>query len=92
MRDKAMRIAPKTELPNAAELEGEWSQRREWVTTLSETERKLIIDALAALLRERSVAFEIASSITIRAGFEKLDVRAFGLTDILRLSRRLEST
>lgn len=58
---------------------------------LSEKDRKLLMDGLTALLRERSLAFEIASNAATSAGRRKLDVRDFGLPDILRLSRNLQS-
>ena len=57
---------------------------------LSEKDRQLLVDGLAALLRERSMAFEIASHAATSSGGLELDVHDFGLPDILRLSRNLQ--
>jgi Ni,Fe-hydrogenase maturation factor len=54
---------------------------------LSDKDKKLIIDALEALLRERSIAFRIALDAVPAKGNRQFNVHDFGLPDILRLSR-----
>ncbi|NKJ49018.1 hypothetical protein CIC12_20210 [Burkholderia sp. SG-MS1] len=66
-------------------------QRHGLADLLSVQETKLLVDGLGALLRERSVAFEIARDAAVSRGQEGLDVRDFGLPDILRLSRLLST-
>jgi hypothetical protein len=57
---------------------------------LTVADREIISQGLTALLRERSVAYEIAVKIALSRGFARPDVRDFGLPDILRLSRKIE--
>lgn len=56
---------------------------------LSAADRKIIEQALSALLRERSVAYEIAVDVANSHGLVQPDVFDFGLPDILRLRRAL---
>ncbi|CAL8481630.1 conserved protein of unknown function (plasmid) [Caballeronia sp. S22] len=66
-------------------------QRHGLADLLSAHETRLLVDGLAALLRERSVAFEIARDAALSRGQAGFDVRDFGLPDILRLSRLLST-
>lgn len=54
---------------------------------LTAADREIISQGLTALLRERSVAYEIAVEVALSRGLARPDVRDFGLPDILRLSR-----
>ncbi|WP_035942134.1 hypothetical protein [Caballeronia glathei] len=54
---------------------------------LTVADREIISQGLTALLRERSVAYEIAVDVALSRGLARPDVRDFGLPDILRLSR-----
>lgn len=54
---------------------------------LTAADREIISQGLTALLRERSVAYEIAVDVALSRGPARPDVRDFGLPDILRLSR-----
>ncbi|OUL72756.1 hypothetical protein [Paraburkholderia hospita] len=54
-------------------------------------EMSLIAKALALLLNERSRAFELAAEIANKKGQASPDYEDFGLTTILRLSRRCSS-
>ncbi|SAK98369.1 hypothetical protein AWB81_05570 [Caballeronia arationis] len=54
---------------------------------LTAADREIISQGLTALLRERSVAYEIAVDVALSRGLARPDVRDFGLPDILRLSR-----
>jgi len=56
---------------------------------LTVADREIISEGLTALLRERSVAYEIAVKIALSRGLAQPDVRDFGLPDILRLSRKI---
>lgn len=56
---------------------------------LTFADRKIISQGLTALLRERSVAYEIAVNVALSRGIARPDVRDFGLPDILRLSRMI---
>jgi hypothetical protein len=56
---------------------------------LTTADREIISQGLTALLRERSIAYEIAVQIAISRGLDRPDVRDFGLPDILRLSRTI---
>jgi hypothetical protein len=56
---------------------------------LTAGDREIISQGLTALLRERSIAYEIAVQIAISRGLDRPDVRDFGLPDILRLSRTI---
>ncbi len=57
----------------------------------SDADRRLLADALAALLRERSSAWRIAARIARARNRPSPDPGDFGLTDILRLSRQLDA-
>ncbi|MFM0139359.1 hypothetical protein [Caballeronia grimmiae] len=57
---------------------------------LTAADRKIISEGLTALLRERSVAYEIAANVALSRGLARPDVRDFGLPEILRLSREIE--
>jgi len=54
-------------------------------------EMNIIAKALALLLNERSRAFELAAEIASEKGQASPDHEDFGLTTILRLSRRCAS-
>ncbi|NIF56051.1 hypothetical protein F3J19_28870 [Burkholderia sp. Ax-1724] len=54
---------------------------------LTVVDREILSEGLCALLRERSVAYEIATKVALAQGLAKPNVRDFGLPDILRLSR-----
>jgi hypothetical protein len=54
---------------------------------LTAADREIISQGLTALLRERSVAYEIAVDVALSRGLARPDVRDFGLPDILHLSR-----
>lgn len=54
---------------------------------LTVADREIISQGLTALLRERSVSYEIAVDVALSRGLARPDVRNFGLPDILRLSR-----
>jgi hypothetical protein len=54
---------------------------------LTAADREIISQGLTALLRERSVAYEIAVEVALSRGLARPDVRDFGLPDILHLSR-----
>ena len=56
---------------------------------LSSSDRVIIAQGLKALLRERSVAYELAVSVADARGHARPDVRDFGLPDILRLTRMI---
>ncbi|MGF6790369.1 hypothetical protein OKW27_004706 [Paraburkholderia sp. 35.1] len=56
---------------------------------LSDADRQVLEDALAALLRERSSALRIAAKVASATGERLPNVGDFGLPDILRLSRAL---
>ncbi|WP_179402862.1 hypothetical protein [Burkholderia guangdongensis] len=56
---------------------------------LSAADREIIEQALSALLRERSVAYEIAVNVAIARGLVQPNVFDFGLPDILRLRRAI---
>ena len=53
---------------------------------LTAADREIISQGLTALLRERSVAYEIAVDVALSRGLARPDVRDFGLPDILRLA------
>ncbi|MBV8628820.1 MAG: hypothetical protein JO371_13290 [Paraburkholderia sp.] len=57
---------------------------------VSNDDRELLVEALAALLRERYSAFRIATQVAGARGRDQPDVKDFGLADILRLHRQLE--
>jgi len=57
--------------------------------TLTDADRQVLGEALAALLRERSSALRIAAKIADATGGRLPNVGDFGLPDILRLSRAL---
>ncbi|SDR51687.1 hypothetical protein SAMN05443245_6995 [Paraburkholderia fungorum] len=59
---------------------------------LDDRDRKLLADALGALLRERSCALQIASDVAAVKGERGPTVTDFGLPDILRLSRMLSQS
>ena len=54
---------------------------------LTAADREILSEGLCALLRERSVAYEIAAKVALAQGLAKPNVTDFGLPDILRLSR-----
>lgn len=54
---------------------------------LTAADREILSAGLVALLRERSVAYEIAAKVARAQGLDKPNVTDFGLPDILRLSR-----
>jgi hypothetical protein len=56
---------------------------------LTTTDREVISQGLNALLRERSVAYEIALKVALSRGDVRPNVSDFGLPDILRLSRMI---
>ncbi len=58
-----------------------------YLETLSAADRDLLSDGLSALLRERSLAYELAVKVALSRGHAQPEVRDFGLPDILRLSR-----
>jgi hypothetical protein len=60
-----------------------------YLETLSAADRALLSDGLSALLRERSVAYELAVKVALSRGHAQPNVDDFGLSDILRLSRMI---
>jgi hypothetical protein len=56
---------------------------------VSQRERAFLVEALELLMRERSNALRIATTVAKARGERVPDVRDFGLDDILRLSRQL---
>ncbi|HEX7908215.1 MAG TPA: hypothetical protein VF534_09030 [Paraburkholderia sp.] len=54
---------------------------------LSVADQEILAQGLSALLRERMVAFDIATRIALQRGVDRPTVSDFGLPDILRLSR-----
>lgn len=54
---------------------------------LSADDREILAQGLIALLRERSIAYEIAMKVAVAKGLGPPNVDDFGLPDILRLSR-----
>ncbi|MGF6880280.1 hypothetical protein [Paraburkholderia tuberum] len=56
---------------------------------LTAADREIISQGLNALLRERSLAYEIALKVALSRGHAHPDVGDFGLPDILRLSRMI---
>jgi len=60
------------------------------VEVVSNDDRELLVEALTALLRERSSAFRIAAHVASARGRGQPDVKDFGLADILRLHRQLD--
>jgi hypothetical protein len=56
---------------------------------LTATDREIISQGLNALLRERSLAYEIAVNVALSRGHAQPSVSDFGLPDILRLSRMI---
>jgi hypothetical protein len=56
---------------------------------LSADDRELISQGLSALLRERSIAYQIAVQVAASRGHSRPKVSDFGLPDILRLSRMI---
>jgi hypothetical protein len=60
-----------------------------YIDSLTAADREILSEGLCALLRERSVAYEIAAKVALAQGLVKPDVSDFGLPDILRLSRVL---
>jgi len=53
------------------------------------TDREILEQGLSALLRERSIAYEIAAKVAVERGLARPNVHDFGLPDILRLSRTI---
>lgn len=56
---------------------------------LTEADREIISQGLNALLRERSMAYEVAVKVALSHGHIQPSVSDFGLPDILRLSRMI---
>ena len=54
---------------------------------LTAADREILSQGLDSLLRERSVAYEIAVKVALSRGLDRPNVIDFGLPDILRLSR-----
>jgi len=52
-------------------------------------DREILEQGLSALLRERSIAYEIAAKVAGERGLDRPNVHDFGLPDILRLSRTI---
>ncbi|MPW21924.1 hypothetical protein GCT13_34965 [Paraburkholderia sp. CNPSo 3157] len=55
--------------------------------SLTAADREILAQGLSALLRERSIAYELAVKVAVARGLVQPDVCDFGLPDILRLSR-----
>jgi hypothetical protein len=56
---------------------------------LTAADREIVSQGLNALLRERTVAYEIAMKVALSRGYARPSVSDFGLPDILRLSRMI---
>lgn len=56
---------------------------------LSVADCEILVQGLNALLRERSIAFEIAVKVAADRGLTMPNVGDYGLPDILRLSRSI---
>lgn len=52
-------------------------------------DREILAQGLSALLREWSIAYEIAVRVASERGLAQPNVHDFGLPDILRLSRTI---
>lgn len=57
---------------------------------LTVADREILSQGLDSLLRERSIAYEIALKVALSRGLDRPDVVDFGLPDILRLSRLIQ--
>jgi hypothetical protein len=58
---------------------------------LTAADREILSQGLDSLLRERSVAYEIAVKVALSRGLDRPNVTDFGLPDILRLSRLIQT-
>jgi hypothetical protein len=58
---------------------------------LTAADQEILSQGLDSLLRERSVAYEIAVKVALSRGFDRPNVTDFGLPDILRLSRLIQT-
>jgi len=59
------------------------------IADLNDDERKLLIDALTALRRERGKAWNLACDVADANGKRRPSLRQFGIDDIKRLARRI---
>lgn len=59
------------------------------IVDLSDDERKLLIDGLTALRRERGQAWNLACDAADTNGKRRPSLRRFGIDDIKRLARRI---
>ncbi len=57
--------------------------------TLSTSDWEILVQGLNALLRERSIAYQIAVKVAMDRGLATPSVGDYGLPDILRLSRSI---
>ena len=59
------------------------------IAGLSDDERKLLIEGLTALRRERGQAWNVAFDVAVANGKRQPSLRQFGIDDIKRLARRI---
>jgi len=59
------------------------------IDNLSDDERKLLIDGLTALRKERGQAWNLACDAADANGKRRPSLRQFGIDDIKRLARRI---
>jgi hypothetical protein len=59
------------------------------IADLSDNERKLLIDGLTVLRRERGQAWNLACDAAEANGKRRPSLRQFGIDDIKRLARRI---
>jgi hypothetical protein len=57
---------------------------------LTAADREILSQGFDSLLRERSVAYEIAVKVALSRGLDRPNVIDFGVPDILRLSRLIQ--
>ena len=63
--------------------------KSERITELNDEERKLLIEALTALRRERGKAWNLACDAADVEGKRQPSIRQFGIDEIKRLARRI---
>jgi hypothetical protein len=63
--------------------------KHEPIADLSDDERKLLIDGLTVLRRERGQAWNLACDAAEANGKRRPSLRQFGIDDIKRLARRI---
>ena len=72
-----------------ADLEVNVMSKPEPIAGLSDNERKLLIEGLTALRRERGQTWNLACDAAVANGKRQPSLRRFGIDDIKRLARRV---